>query len=192
MVAQSRGGGPVLDPRHGRLHPTGWVGVIIMWLAEANHGLPALVSCGQHVKLSDVSSQYSLLVDKDVKKPTKQTKPFIVQKRFALHYFLLTAICLVVKDYLQYPLCSLFTERNKENAFLKLFIRWTCWTPKYKVFDAQNQVVFTIVGECCYCKCCADVIFHVSLIWALTLKCILLVHCFRVVFSGCQCTVIGK
>ncbi|RUS80126.1 hypothetical protein EGW08_012125 [Elysia chlorotica] len=38
---------------------------------------------------------------------------------------------------------------------------WTCWTPKYKVYNAQNQVVFTIVGECCYCKCCTDVLFHV-------------------------------
>ncbi|KAI8775528.1 phospholipid scramblase 1 [Biomphalaria glabrata] len=38
---------------------------------------------------------------------------------------------------------------------------WTCCVPKYKVYDAQNQCVFTIVGDCCYCKCCADVVFRV-------------------------------
>ncbi|CAL1548505.1 unnamed protein product [Lymnaea stagnalis] len=38
---------------------------------------------------------------------------------------------------------------------------WTCWIPKYKVYDAQNQCVFTIVGDCCYCKCCTDVVFKV-------------------------------
>ncbi|XP_005113454.2 phospholipid scramblase 1-like [Aplysia californica] len=38
---------------------------------------------------------------------------------------------------------------------------WTCWTPKYKVFDTQNRCAFTIVGDCCYCKCCTDVVFRV-------------------------------
>jgi len=39
--------------------------------------------------------------------------------------------------------------------------QWTCWIPKYKVYNAQEQVVFTITGECCYCKCGCDVIFRV-------------------------------
>ncbi|ESP03662.1 hypothetical protein LOTGIDRAFT_137014 [Lottia gigantea] len=38
---------------------------------------------------------------------------------------------------------------------------WTCWTPKYNVFDATGTHIFTIVGDCCYCKCCADVVFRV-------------------------------
>ncbi|CAG5114955.1 unnamed protein product [Candidula unifasciata] len=38
---------------------------------------------------------------------------------------------------------------------------WTCWTPKYRVYNSQNQCVFTILGDCCYCKCCADVVFRV-------------------------------
>ncbi|XP_041372993.1 phospholipid scramblase 2-like [Gigantopelta aegis] len=38
---------------------------------------------------------------------------------------------------------------------------WTCWTPRYKVFDMNGTPLFTILGECCYCKCCSDVIFKV-------------------------------
>ncbi|XP_076457435.1 phospholipid scramblase 1-like [Babylonia areolata] len=37
---------------------------------------------------------------------------------------------------------------------------WTCWTPRYKVYNNQDQCVFTIVGDCCYCKC-TDVIFRI-------------------------------
>ncbi|XP_050415040.1 phospholipid scramblase 1 [Patella vulgata] len=38
---------------------------------------------------------------------------------------------------------------------------WTCWTPKYHVYDATGSPVFTIIGDCCYCKCCTDVVFRV-------------------------------
>lgn len=38
---------------------------------------------------------------------------------------------------------------------------WTCWVPRYKVFDNNQQCIFTIIGECCYCKCCTDVLFRV-------------------------------
>ncbi len=34
--------------------------------------------------------------------------------------------------------------------------------PKYEVYDAQNQLLFKIEGDCCYCKCCTDVRFPVS------------------------------
>ena len=54
-----------------------FVGVSIMWPAETSHDLPTLSRVGQHIKLSDVSlgtrPQYSLVVDKNVKKPTNQT-----------------------------------------------------------------------------------------------------------------------
>ena len=47
---------------------TGW---------DRSHGLSALSRVWQHVKLSDVSlgtrPRFSLVVDEDVKKPTKQT-----------------------------------------------------------------------------------------------------------------------
>ena len=56
-------GGPRFDPRCGRLLPTGWVGVSIMWPAETE----VIVS---HRALP----QYSLIVEEDVKKPNKQTK----------------------------------------------------------------------------------------------------------------------
>ena len=46
---------------------------------DRSHGLPA-VSLWQHVKLSDISLRagpcYSLVADKKVKKPNKQTRPF--------------------------------------------------------------------------------------------------------------------
>ncbi|XP_046554225.1 phospholipid scramblase 2-like [Haliotis rubra] len=38
---------------------------------------------------------------------------------------------------------------------------WTAWTPKYQVYDNNMTLMFTIVGDCCYCKCCADVMFRV-------------------------------
>ena len=45
--------------------------------SHRGHGLPALSRVWQHVKLSDVSlgthPPYSLVVDEDVKKPSKQT-----------------------------------------------------------------------------------------------------------------------
>ncbi|KAH3699317.1 phospholipid scramblase 2-like [Dreissena polymorpha] len=39
---------------------------------------------------------------------------------------------------------------------------WTCWTPKYEVYDNQGQLVFTINGECCYCAPCTDIFFQVT------------------------------
>ncbi|KAL8568321.1 hypothetical protein ACOMHN_040894 [Nucella lapillus] len=33
-----------------------------------------------------------------------------------------------------------------------------CCSPKYKVYDNNNQCIFTIIGDCCYCKC-SDVVF---------------------------------
>ena len=50
-------------------HVTSW---------DRSHGLPALSHVWQHLKLSDVSlgtlQWYSLVVDKDIKKPNKQNK----------------------------------------------------------------------------------------------------------------------
>ena len=60
---------------------SGWVGVsiIIMTGSDRSHGLLAVSRVCQHIKLSDVSlgtrPRYRLVVDEDVKKPNKQTKP---------------------------------------------------------------------------------------------------------------------
>ena len=67
-------GGPGFDFCCGRTLPTGWVGVyntVTGW--DRSHGLPTLSRMWQHVKLSDVSQRYSVVVDEDVKKPDKQT-----------------------------------------------------------------------------------------------------------------------
>ncbi|XP_060597103.1 phospholipid scramblase 2-like [Ruditapes philippinarum] len=39
---------------------------------------------------------------------------------------------------------------------------WTCWLPKYEVYDNQGSHIFTINGECCYCACGTDINFQVS------------------------------
>ena len=70
-------GGPGFDPRCGRPLPLGWVDVSLMWPAETE-GIPALSRVWQHAKLSDVSlgtrPRCSLVVDEDVKKPTKSNQ----------------------------------------------------------------------------------------------------------------------
>ncbi|XP_064615196.1 phospholipid scramblase 2-like [Liolophura sinensis] len=38
---------------------------------------------------------------------------------------------------------------------------WTCVTPKYVIKDGTGQVIFNILGDCCYCKCCTDVVFKI-------------------------------
>ena len=59
---------------------------VIGW--DRNHGLPTLSCVWQHLKLSDVSLgarwRYSLVVEEDFKKPTKQTKtkPMCFQNSF--------------------------------------------------------------------------------------------------------------
>ncbi|KAL8568317.1 hypothetical protein ACOMHN_040890 [Nucella lapillus] len=40
-------------------------------------------------------------------------------------------------------------------------LRWTFCTPKYKVYDNNDHCVFTIIGDCCHCKCCVDIVFRV-------------------------------
>ena len=67
-----------LKHRWGHPLPTGWVGVIIMWLAETEVMVCRLLTrVWQHVKLSDAGlwtrPLYSLVAGEDVKKPTKQT-----------------------------------------------------------------------------------------------------------------------
>lgn len=39
---------------------------------------------------------------------------------------------------------------------------WTCWTPKYEVYDAQHQPLFIIEGQCCWCAPCTDRVFSVT------------------------------
>lgn len=39
---------------------------------------------------------------------------------------------------------------------------WTPWTPKFHVFDAQQNPVFQIDGVCCFCCPCTDITFKVT------------------------------
>lgn len=39
--------------------------------------------------------------------------------------------------------------------------KWTCCIPEYEIFDSQGSHIFSIVGDCCVCKCCTDVHFRV-------------------------------
>lgn len=39
--------------------------------------------------------------------------------------------------------------------------KWHCCYPKYKVYDVDRNVVVTIAGQCCYCKCFTDMLFTV-------------------------------
>ena len=69
-------GGPGFDSCCGRPLRTGWVGVSIMWPAETEVMVsPLLCRVWHHVKLSYASlgtrPRYSLVVDKEVKKPNK-------------------------------------------------------------------------------------------------------------------------
>ena len=75
---------------------------------DRNHGLPALSRVWQHEKLSDASlgtrPRYSLAVDEDVKKPTKQTN-----KQTFEFQFISTgdAWCVVNLFYEYRPVCLL-------------------------------------------------------------------------------------
>ena len=80
-ACESWWGGPGFDPHSGR-HAPYWLGRckydVTGW--DRCHGLPTLPRVWQHVKLSDASlgtrPWYILVVDKDVKKPTNQTKQY--------------------------------------------------------------------------------------------------------------------
>jgi hypothetical protein len=48
-----------------------------------------------------------------------------------------------------------------DQYFLFIFFRWTPWKPKFEVHDAQNTPLFHILGECCFCCPCKDIIFKV-------------------------------
>ena len=43
-----------------------------------------------------------------------------------------------------------------------LCCRWTAWSPKFQVHDAQGTPHFEINGECCFCMPCTDIHFTVS------------------------------
>ena len=72
-------GGPGFDSRYGRQLPTGQVGVSIMWPAETEVMVSQLcLMCGSTKNCQTLClgarPQYSLVVEEDVKKPTKQNK----------------------------------------------------------------------------------------------------------------------
>ncbi len=60
------------------------------------------------------------------------------------------------------------------NTYTFVYFRWTCWTPKYEVYDAQDQLLFRIEGDCCYCKCCTDVRFQVCTQCTKVIACIII------------------
>lgn len=81
--------------------------------------------------------------------------------------------------------------------------KWSCMTPRYEIFDAGDNLIYTIEGECCYCKCCTDVPFKVfradgqsggDIIkhWAGARECFGGANNFSVVFSSPQENIINK
>lgn len=40
--------------------------------------------------------------------------------------------------------------------------RWTCCYPRFDIYDANDQIILTIAGPLCQCKCCADVVYDVK------------------------------
>ena len=41
--------------------------------------------------------------------------------------------------------------------------RWTCCYPKWDLFDANRELILTIGGPLCQCKCCGDVVYNVCI-----------------------------
>lgn len=39
--------------------------------------------------------------------------------------------------------------------------RWTCCYPKWDLFNANHDLILTIGGPLCQCKCCGDVVYNV-------------------------------
>ena len=63
--------------------------------------------------------------------------------------------------------CNLFT-----------YFRWTCCYPKWDLFNANRELILTIGGPLCQCKCCGDVVYNVGIFifpWCLVF--IKLVYC---------------
>ncbi|XP_048249399.1 phospholipid scramblase 1-like [Haliotis rufescens] len=38
---------------------------------------------------------------------------------------------------------------------------WSCGAPVYNVYNLKEGLLYTIVGDCCHCRACGDVTFHV-------------------------------
>lgn len=46
-------------------------------------------------------------------------------------------------------------------VILWIHLRWTCCYPKWDLFNANNDLILTIGGPLCQCKCCGDVVYNV-------------------------------